>query len=1163
MMIKNEATFESIKLGEMELEPKLDDRIHLMPFEWLEEDFPIDSYRYRFQIGIFAKNRQSETCYLRVDGYRPSAYLQLPLQSDTKEGDTKPPINYTWTKELAGQYLTSLNTLIQAGRGKKPRIQLELTDFDTYRRYMRYVKDMIMGEKPMIRIAFATMRDLRAFSEGLFTLSSYEGKKKANNIKIDLEGNPVTLCWWEDDIYTYKKLTVERQLEFANWLSGDLVEVSNDSKQSTCRHEYTCRWDTLQPTPPEVAKGWQIHPVVWSFDNEAYSDNPRIFPNAYNKKHEVFMISGCLERFEVPGSMRKICLMTTDCQYQPQDGYEKILLREETDLRKAFCDLLHEEEVDILIGHNIYKFDLPYLDVRFHNQWTQHASRLKHRLPNIRDNSWESNNGGTMKITKIGFYGRIAFDTYPIIKASIVRLNDYTLNTVCEHYLGEKKHDVHHSVLFAAFERFHKAKKNMEKCTKEVDDEGKPSRFHENITKEVLEKVITEYEAAMVEMKRITLYCIQDSTLVLKLFYKINLWHSVVADANIAQVRLVDVYDRGVQLKGVSQIYQLCKVAHRLPQVQACQDRYNKIVIFDRKYAIEKEGKYKGAICVDPIIDYHRGAITLDVNSMYPNLMISRGIDPRCYIKHKYLKHFKKEDVTEIEWDNEDGKQEIDQHDGTVREVPSSVTHHYFLKPSITLGLFPLMVANHLAARAAVRKLVKPNPDNNEEIERENMMIEIKQNKYKVYANGSYGIMGIGSKKNPRMPFIIGAECIAREGRKLLTTVRKFLEEKYKAITIYGDTDSLMFVLPGDLPPVEIIRLAKLISKEVGELIKPMVMAFEKAGDILCLAHKKYIYYMYDITEQKKGKPNPDYGKLTYFKNTGVEDTRRDNSKSLKDVSGKVRDLIFAGKSTRMDDRIILQQCIDVVLEASHKIIRNELPLENYIIFKGLKSRSLYKKGDSAPMRVFAENMKKFGKILKDGERFGYVVCKFPGENAKTKGSEKMRLLEVYKERIVYGESIDFEYYLECLSNAIDGRLIAAFQRTSFELARYNKPEIIREIVDRLKRTGLKDNITNYASIEVSLMAEIRQEFETKQYQQKLPEKFDELFLFKDSLPKKSPEKKTLGLLLGRFKRTGLPLLLPSNAIMSQIISANDLGLLAPYTQIMASPELYQRLYPK
>lgn len=1121
------------------------------PFEWFEEDYPVTYYERSFQVGIFAKNRDSETCYLRVTGYHPTAVLELPQFTDDKSS------RFPWTNGLEDGklFLSELMNRIGERRGNKRRIDVRAVDFDTRRRYTRNVEDMIEGEKPQLFLEFDATRDLRDFAEELFDLSTYRGKEKHVNIRFNRNGHDITLKLWEDDISTHKKLTVERNLQYANWLSGSFTSVIGSDKQSTCKHEYRCTdWRTLSPVKAEDCKTWRIHPVIWCFDNEAFSDNPRIFPNAYNIKHELFMISGTLETFEKPETRRKICMMTTDCKKEPKDEYEKILVRDELSLRDAFCQLLHDEEIDMIGGHNIYKFDLPYMDVRFGHKWLQCASRLKHKVPTISDGSWESNNSGTMKITKIGFHGRIAFDTYPITKASIFRLNDYTLNTVCEFYLKERKNDVHHTELFAAFEKFTLARNNLEKCIAELDENGQPKRYHPNVSKKVIDRVQKDYCDALDDMQRITLYCIQDSALVMKLFYKLNLWYNIVAAANGNKVRMADVYDRGLQMKGVSKIYSLCKTVHTLPIEERGNDPYNKPTIFDRRYADDNEDKYKGAICVDPIVDYHHGVITLDVNSMYPNLMKTRNIDLRTYVEPRFVPHFTKEQLIECEWENEDG----DPANG----VPPTITRHYYLSPKIAIGLFPLMVTNHLTARAAIRKKAIEHPKNEEDV-RTNTRIEVEQNQEKLSANGSYGVMGIGGKKNPRMPFKVGAECVTREGRKLLTGVRSFLEEKYGAVIVYGDTDSLMFKLPGNLPPSEIIRMAKEISKAVGLRINPMVMAFEKAGDILCIAHKKYVYYMYDIAEMKDGVPNPNYAKLTTFKNTGVEDTRRDNSKSLKTISKKIRDIIFEGKSKYLPDEQTFQKCVDAIFETAHDIINNKLTLDDFVIYKGLKSKNLYKKGDSAPMRVFAENMKKFGKTLKDGERVGYVVVNPPGENSKTKGSEKMYLVEVYKEQIKYGARIDVTYYLEALENAIDGKLVAAFGRSGFTKERYNKPEIIREIAERVKRTSLKDSIGDYHTIERGLLEEVRNTFKEKQFKQTVPDSFDALALFKEGLETKSPEKRALGSLLGVLRRTGLPLLLPSNTIMNNIITAHHCGLLHPYTKIMASPELYRKLYPQ
>lgn len=163
-----------------------------------------------------------------------------------------------------------------------------------------------------------------------------------------------------------------------------------------------------------------------------------------------------------------------------------------------------------------------------------------------------------------------------------------------------------------------------------------------------------------------------------------------------------------------------------------------------------------------------------------------------------------------------------------------------------------------------------------EQLESLNLVLDRRQNAYKVNANSMYGAMGV---RQGYLPFLPGAMCVTYMGRTNIKRVNKFIEEDKKGIVIYNDTDSAYCFFP-DFEKKTIQELwayAKQIVAEVKVLFPPPIsLEFEEKvyEKFLILTKKRYAA----IAINEDGKIDDKLVKR------GIVLQRRDNCRGIRDA---------------------------------------------------------------------------------------------------------------------------------------------------------------------------------------------------------------------------------------------------------------------------------------
>lgn len=317
--------------------------------------------------------------------------------------------------------------------------------------------------------------------------------------------------------------------------------------------------------------------------------------------------------------------------------------------------------------------------------------------------------------------------------------------------------------------------------------------------------------------------------------------------------------------------------------------------------------------------------------------------------------------------------------------------------------------------------------------------LESRQLALKVSANSFYGFLGVHT--GGKLPLIEGAMSITSKGRELIGLVRKYIEDKYEGLQIYGDTDSIMFTLKQIKSNKDCNYWGRRLSEEIsgispggedcdgvihekgrpGLFPPPLAMEFEKAMLLLCFKKKKYAalligkdgnYKTVDVVD--------DYGNVIGTKpdilKRGIVLARRDNCKFLRDVYTKLLDMILNGKD--------FMEAIDYLCDSLNNLLSGKVPIEDLVIVRELGSNY---KSNNYFLKVFSDELRKAGKPANPGDRLDFVICDVPTADCL---GRKMRLLEQYHEN---NEKIDYMYYLEKLLNNPLNQLISVGYKDMIE----------------------------------------------------------------------------------------------------------------------------------
>ena len=500
----------------------------------------------------------------------------------------------------------------------------------------------------------------------------------------------------------------------------------------------------------------------------------------------------------------------------PIEGADVESYDAEDEVIMAWKDLVKRLDPDIITGYNIFGFDMKYVweraeELGIDEHLCVGLGRINNRRTILDKKELSSAALGNNIMYFFDLDGVISIDMYKVMQRDH-KLDSYKLDSVASVFLGDKKDDISPAQIF--------------------------SKFYGSST----------------DRCEVARYCIQDCALVNRLLSKLKVLENNVGMGNVCSVPLSYLFMRGQGIKIFSLVSKESRSNDTL--IPVIRNSFSD----NEKIDVNADEGYEGAIVLDPQEGMYLEdpIVVLDYNSLYPSSMISRNLSHDSYVADPESKYAKMQDkgikYETVVYDVYEGK-------GDAKKVVGKRECIFAQFPDGKKGIIPMILQNLLNQRKNTRKRMeyetltlsdgriavglvsdlgngqleilnvdkanigegfgghKATIDASLVINRsetydkfEQAVLDALQLAYKVTANSLYG--QTGSRTSPIYLKEIAA-CTTATGREMIYLAKNFVEEKYGANVIYGDS-----VMP--YTPITYIQDGLLHVKTISELYLQM-----------------------------------------------------------------------------------------------------------------------------------------------------------------------------------------------------------------------------------------------------------------------------------------------------------------------------------------------------
>ncbi|HKZ45566.1 MAG TPA: DNA-directed DNA polymerase [archaeon] len=617
-----------------------------------------------------------------------------------------------------------------------------------------------------------------------------------------------------------------------------IPEVRNEIKD--CKEvEETYEYDI--PFYKRYITDKQIEPMNWiSVDGEEvktenYQVDKTIKASSVRpvekKKEAGFKVLAFDTEWVEEDGKAKLIMLSLVCN----DGYKKVLtshdwdkkpsyvesVKGEKEIIERFLEIVKETDANFICSYNGDNFDFPKLKEK--------ASEFKISLKLGRDNApvYIVRRG---RISSAKTKGRIHIDIFDFVDhilSSSMKSEVLTLDEVAQELLGIGK--------------------------KEMDY-----------------KEMVEIWSRKEQLGKLAEYCLQDSTLTMKL-------GELILPQIFALSRLTGLLPFDSSRNTYSQLVEAFLMRRAFTDNVLTPNRPKTEEMEKRRL----EPSYKGAIVIQPEKGIHSNVLVFDFRSLYPTIIVTHNISPETF---NYKPCKKKTEVPETDW--------------------------YFCQDKKGF------VSKHLEDIIEKRKKIKDEMKAAKEDSEEHRRLDNEQYALKIIANATYGMFGFFGAK------WYGRECgsaSAAFGRFYITKIIDLAKNDGFKI-IYGDTDSLMVTSQKDLPAKELKKIGEsfegkvnkqlpgIIELEFRDLYEGGIFVARREGEVG--AKKRYALIDYD-------------GNLEVI---GFETVRRDWCDLSKKVQREVLTVVLRDKNPA--------KAVQLVRDTIKKIKEGKVSLDELTIFE-------------------------------------------------------------------------------------------------------------------------------------------------------------------------------------------------------------------------------------
>ena len=723
----------------------------------------------------------------------------------------------------------------------------------------------------------------------------------------------------------------------------------------------------------------------------------KILPKLEGDK--IIQIGVSVHKFGSETIIYKKIISLNDCE--DIDGIDVSCCKDEKELLNKWKMLMMDLNPDIVIGYNIWGFDIEYIwnrsiEIGINPKFQIGLGKICRRKSILKEQKLSSSALGDNIFNLLDVDGIVMIDLLKVIQKDF-KLDSYKLDNVASIYIGDKKDDL------------------------------KP--------KEIFEKFLGDAKDRSIIAK----YCIQDCILVNRLLHKLKILENNIGMGNVCLVPLNFLFRRGQGIKIFSLVANECmKMDYLIPVI--------KNFIED----LDVDG-YEGAIVLPPkeAIYLDDPIVVFDYGSLYPSSMICRNLSHDTYITdEKYLIENDEYEIIKVSYDLYQGVGD--------KKMKNGVKDCYFAKyKDGKKGIIPDILDMLLTERKNTRKKIEYSTiilkdgkeyigvieekddmiiisdiDNKTKVKKDDIL-EIKntynkfecavfdalQNAYKITANSLYG--QIGARTSPIYLKEIAA-CTTSTGREMILLAKDFVEKNYNADVIYGDTDSIFCKFRvkddngNDKFGKEALKGAINIGLEVEGKIKgilpyPQKLNYEKCMyPFILFSKKRYVGNLYE-------KDDVNFKQ----KSMGIVLKRRDNANIVKKVYGGIIDIILNQQD--------LELSVKFLREELRNLVDGNMDVNDLILSKTL--RGFYKDPTKIAHKVLADRIgvREPGNKPAINDRIQYIYIK--NDEAKLQG-DKIETLEYITQNKLKPDYLHYitnqimkpvlQLYSLCLTNLCD-----------------------------------------------------------------------------------------------------------------------------------------------
>jgi DNA polymerase elongation subunit (family B) len=939
----------------------------LQPADWLEQDI-----QFKYVVDVFGRTDKGEVAQVRLTGFQPYFYLRMI------DGETSGLIHST-LEQSSGKQL----------RGLKVTLECKL---DAMRGFN--------GLSPIKvwKLSFSSMWMFKTVQKTL-----------KNSMRIGSR-RIVTEDIFEANLPPFIRLFHEIDLSPASPFEFEADDYDPDEGVHVDVF-YEVKYDDIKPASTK-----NIPLLVAGYDIETYSVSG-LFPVATNPGDEIMQI-GISFRYsnDLLAAGKRIVFSNGTIGASQDPGVEFIACKNERDLLLKFEKCIQDENPDVIAGFNTFGFDDPYIADR--------AERHKVHLNfgRVEGSSWKNDYVKTEKKTFELASGKFAVRYFempgrlPVDLLLSVRreqnLDSYKLDNVSTTFLRDKvikieRLDKNRVKIYTKSTRGlftgNLVRFDVVGNTINPYQEGRkfpteivePKFFIVRTEDEILHDVdITKVEWSFTkddisfkdmleahtgtaeQRAAVAKYNIQDCDLVLTLMAKLDTLVNARGMADVCKVPIQYIFLRGQGIKIFSAV--VCNASKR-----------NQIIMTQE--SLEGDSSYEGAIVLPPKIGMYldQPIAVLDFNSLYPSNMIAFNLSPDTLV---YVKTYdaKGKKILQEGGNGEDLKaqgyiiDEIGYDTYDDNKTPTGRTVCGFVQPTSdvrTIGVLPLTLDILLKKRKETRKIMESIED-----EAQKAVLNGLQLAYKVVANSVYG--QCGSRTSPIRKMEVAASTTAA-GRDRIYFAKNVVEKEFGGDVIYGDTDSI-FIKFATKDLSESIRLGQESAARITSLCrKAHKIEYEKTMfPFILFCRKRYVGMLYETDITK-----------CYRKTMGVALKRRDNAPIVKDIFGGALDILMEKRDIRPAQEFVKDMLV--------RVLKNELPMEKYIITKQL--RDDYKNPEQIAHRVLADRMgeRDPGTAPQVGDRLPYIYV--ANRSDQKKQGDKIEHVDYVRAK---GLKPDTEFYI-------------------------------------------------------------------------------------------------------------------------------------------------------